>query len=49
MASDSNIYLLNVANAANVFLGQPFTQIDLHRVAQTFTVSSVSTPSPVPL
>ncbi|KAL5511726.1 hypothetical protein ACEPAH_4944 [Sanghuangporus vaninii] len=40
VASDSNIYLVNVANAANVFRGQPFTQIDLHRVAQTFTVSS---------
>ncbi|EJD05746.1 uncharacterized protein FOMMEDRAFT_153084 [Fomitiporia mediterranea MF3/22] len=40
VASDSNINLLNVADAANVFRGQTFTQIDLPRVAQTYSVSS---------
>ncbi|KAH8107309.1 hypothetical protein DFH11DRAFT_1691777 [Phellopilus nigrolimitatus] len=40
VASDSNIYLLNVADAANVFRGIPFTQDDLRRVAQIFTVAS---------
>ncbi|KAH8117243.1 hypothetical protein DFH11DRAFT_1724294 [Phellopilus nigrolimitatus] len=40
VASDSNIYLLNVADAANVFRGTPFTQDDLRRVAQIFTVAS---------
>lgn len=42
VASDSNIHLLNVAKAADVFQGQPFTQVNLHRVAQIFSVSSVS-------
>ncbi|KAI5124340.1 hypothetical protein M0805_008947 [Coniferiporia weirii] len=40
VASDSNIHLMNVAEAAHVFRGAPFAQTDLHRVAQIFTVSS---------
>ncbi|TDL27270.1 hypothetical protein BD410DRAFT_713619 [Rickenella mellea] len=40
VASDSNIYLLNVQDAANIYGGQTVIQQDLHRFGQIFPVPS---------
>lgn len=42
VASDTNVYLINIADAAHVFGGEPIGQADLHRVGQIFSVPSVS-------
>ncbi len=42
VASDANIYLLNVLEAANVFRNVTLTQADLPRASQIFPMSSVS-------
>ncbi|KAI0670515.1 hypothetical protein C8Q78DRAFT_975321 [Trametes maxima] len=40
VASDSHVYLINIADAAHVFGGEPISQLDLQRVGQTFSVPS---------
>ncbi|KAI0079997.1 hypothetical protein K474DRAFT_440600 [Panus rudis PR-1116 ss-1] len=40
VASDNNMYMINIADAAHIFGGQPIHQSDLARVAQVFTVPS---------
>ena len=42
VASETNVYLLNIADAAHVFGGEPISQSELHRVGQLFSVPSVS-------
>lgn len=42
VASDTNVYLVNIADAAHAFGGEPISQVDLHRVGQIFSVPSVS-------
>lgn len=42
VASETNVYLLNIADAAHVFGGEPISQNELHRVGQIFSVPSVS-------
>ncbi|OJT08940.1 hypothetical protein TRAPUB_150 [Trametes pubescens] len=40
VASDTNVYLVNIADAAHAFGGEPISQVDLHRVGQIFSVPS---------
>ncbi|THH32998.1 hypothetical protein EUX98_g1193 [Antrodiella citrinella] len=40
VASDTNIYFVNIADAAHIFGGEPIPQAELHRVAQIFSVPS---------
>ncbi|KAH9934831.1 uncharacterized protein B0H18DRAFT_978500 [Fomitopsis serialis] len=40
VASEKTVYLVNVVDAAHVFNGEPIPQAELHRVAQTYAVSS---------
>lgn len=40
VASDNNVYLINIQDAAHVFGGEPIPQTELHRIAQIFSVSS---------
>ncbi|KAI0361950.1 hypothetical protein OH77DRAFT_6284 [Trametes cingulata] len=40
VASDTNVYLINIADAAHAFRGEPISQVDLHRVGQIFSVPS---------
>ncbi|TFY60695.1 hypothetical protein EVJ58_g4976 [Rhodofomes roseus] len=40
VASEKTVYLINIADAAHAFNGEPITQGELHRVAQTFSVTS---------
>ncbi|KAI0781076.1 hypothetical protein BD413DRAFT_462702 [Trametes elegans] len=40
VASDTNVYLINITDAAHVFGGEPISQLDLHRVGQIFSVPS---------
>ncbi|TBU32354.1 hypothetical protein BD311DRAFT_654740 [Dichomitus squalens] len=40
VASDTNMYLLNIADAEHVFGGAPIPQGELHRVGQIFSVPS---------
>ena len=42
VASDSNIYLMNVLDIANAFRGATITQGELSRASQVFSVQSVS-------
>ena len=42
VASATNVYLLNIADAAHAFGGDPISQHELHRVGQVFSVPSVS-------
>ena len=42
VASDNNIYLFNVIEAANTFYGAQFTQRELRRVSSIYTLHSVS-------
>ena len=44
VASDKTVFLINIADAAHAFNSEPVPQAELHRVAQTFSVSSVSHP-----
>lgn len=41
VASNSNLYLLNVADCASVYGGEPVAQVDLHRVAQIYQSPTV--------
>lgn len=41
VTSDNNIYIINIADAAHIFGGQPINQSELHRVASVWSVSSV--------
>ena len=43
VASSTNLYLINISDAAAVFGGKPIPQSELHRVGQVFSVPSVST------
>ena len=43
VASDTNIYFINIADAVHMFGGEPIPQTELHRVGQIFSVPSVST------
>ncbi|KAJ2968247.1 hypothetical protein NUW54_g13272 [Trametes sanguinea] len=40
VASDTNLYLINIADAAHAFGGEPISQGELHRVGQIFSVPS---------
>ncbi|KAH8108132.1 hypothetical protein BXZ70DRAFT_39589 [Cristinia sonorae] len=40
VASDTNIYFINIADAAHVFQGRPIPLSELHRVGQIFSVPS---------
>ncbi|KAL4250457.1 Enhancer of mRNA-decapping protein 4 C-terminal domain-containing protein [Abortiporus biennis] len=40
VASDTNMYLINIADAAHIFGGEPITQAELHRIGQVFSVPS---------
>ncbi|KAI8998769.1 hypothetical protein BD414DRAFT_476045 [Trametes punicea] len=40
VASDSSVYLINIADAAHLFAGEPVSQAELHRVGQIFSVPS---------
>ncbi|RPD65999.1 hypothetical protein L226DRAFT_550158 [Lentinus tigrinus ALCF2SS1-7] len=40
VASETNVYLLNIADAAHAFGGEPISQSELHRVGQIFSVPS---------
>ncbi|CAL1704309.1 unnamed protein product [Somion occarium] len=40
VTSDNNIYLINIADAAHIFGGQPISQTELHRVARVWSVAS---------
>ncbi|TCD61419.1 hypothetical protein EIP91_008453 [Steccherinum ochraceum] len=40
VASDTNIYFINIADAAHIFNGEPIPQAELHRVCQIFSVPS---------
>src|SRR5262245_37351796 len=42
IASYSNIYLIDLVDAAHSSRGQPLAQSDLHHVSQVFSVPSVS-------
>lgn len=42
VASETNVYLLNIADAAHIFGGEPIQQSELHRIGQIFSVPSVS-------
>ena len=41
VASDVNVYLLNIVEAYRAFNGEPIAQLDLNRVGKTFSVPSV--------
>lgn len=41
VASDTTVYLLNIADAARIFGGEPISQNELPRVGQMFSVPSV--------
>lgn len=45
VASETNIYLVNIHEAANGFGGEPIVQADLHRIGQVFPVPSVRAPN----
>ncbi|GBE82365.1 hypothetical protein SCP_0407490 [Sparassis crispa] len=40
VASDTDVYLINIADAAHIFGGEPIPQSELHRVGQIFSVPS---------
>ena len=42
VASETNVYLVNISDALQVFGGDPIPQSELQRVAQIFNVPSVS-------
>lgn len=42
VTSDNNIYIINIADAAHIFAGQPINQSELHRVSSVWSVASVS-------
>ena len=42
VASEKTVFLINIADAAHAFNGEPIPQAELHRVAQTYSVPSVS-------
>jgi hypothetical protein len=42
VASESKIYLVDLADASRISKGQPFPQSELHRISQMFSVPSVS-------
>ena len=42
VASDTNVYLVDIMQAAHTFGGEPISQSELHRVGQIFSVPSVS-------
>ncbi len=42
VASETNLYLINIADAHHIFGGEPIPQSELHRVGQVFSVPSVS-------
>ena len=43
VASETNVYFVNIADALHVFGGEPIPQSELQRVGQIFSVPSVST------
>ena len=42
VASETNVYLVNIADALQAFVGDPIPQAELQRVGQIFSVPSVS-------
>ncbi|EPT05944.1 hypothetical protein FOMPIDRAFT_1026825 [Fomitopsis schrenkii] len=40
VASEKTVFLINIADAAHAFNGEPIPQAELHRVAQTYSVAS---------
>lgn len=42
VASENDIYVLNISEAASFFEGEPIMQSDLHRFVQSFRMSAVS-------
>jgi hypothetical protein len=42
VASETNVYFVNIADALHAFGGEPIPQSELHRVGQFFSVPSVS-------
>ncbi|THG95333.1 hypothetical protein EW026_g6298 [Hermanssonia centrifuga] len=40
VASETNLYLINIADAHHIFGGEPIPQSELHRVGQVFSVPS---------
>ena len=42
VASEANLYLINIADAHHIFGGEPIPQSELHRVGSTFNTPSVS-------
>jgi hypothetical protein len=42
VASENDIYVLNILEAANFFEGEPIMQSDLHRFVQSFRMPAVS-------
>ena len=43
VASENNVYLINIVDAHHAYGGEPIAQMDLHRVGQIFSVPSVRT------
>lgn len=41
VASDTNLYLINISDAAHIFAGEPIPQMELNRVGTVFSVPSV--------
>jgi hypothetical protein len=42
VASENDIYVLNISEASNYFEGEPIMQSDLHRFVQSFRMPAVS-------
>lgn len=42
VASETNLYLINITEALHIFGGEPIPQSELHRVGQIFSASAVS-------
>lgn len=42
VASETKMYLLDLADAARTFRGEPQPQVELNRISQVFSIPSVS-------
>lgn len=47
VASETKMYLLDLADAARTYRGEPLPQVELNHISQVFTVPSVGVERPV--